>query len=243
MSTGERSTVNYGRTRIGYSIRRSLRRGTVAIAIDPEQGVLVTAPGSVSVDRLDHVVRRKARWIVERLRDHAVLERPNAREFVSGETFRYLGRGHRLKVATAAVEAVSLRNGWLNVALLRSCPPPERADRVRWLLARWYRAHANERLPEFVARWADRLGIMPTSVLVREAPKRWGSCDARGNLRLNWRIVQASRPHIDYVVAHELIHLRHQHHTAAFWADLGRVMPDYERRREELRLMGATFIW
>lgn len=243
MAVGEHSAVQYGRTRIGYAIRRSPRRGTVSIAIDPEQGVLVTAPGAVTVARLDQVVRRKGLWIVERLRGRAVLERPSAREFVSGETFRYLGRSYRLKVSTSVAEGVSLRGGWLNVAVAPSRIPAARADRIRRLLADWYRAHAGERLPEIVDRWVARLRIRPASVLVREAPKRWGSCDTSGNMRLNWRVVQAPPRLIEYVVAHELMHLRFEHHTAAFWAALGRTMPDYEARRADLRRVGAGFLW
>lgn len=77
----------------------------------------------------------------------------------------------------------------------------------------------------------------------REAPKRWGSCDAKGNIRLNWRIAQASPSLIEYVLAHELVHLIHEHHTAAFWSALGKVMPDYERRRSELKRVGPGLIW
>jgi predicted metal-dependent hydrolase len=243
MSAGERSAVQYGRTRIGYAIRRSPRRNTVSIAVDPEHGVLVTAPGALPVERLDHVVRGKARWIVERLRDRALLERPSAREFVSGETFRYLGRSYRLKVVTAHEPGVALQSGWLCVAVEAGRKVLERAERVRHLLADWYRRHARVRLPQLVDPWARRLRVQATSVLVREAPKRWGSCDARGNLRLNWRIVQAPPRLIEYVVAHELAHLLHEHHTSAFWAALGRAMPDYEERRADLRRVGASLLW
>ena len=243
MSAGERSAVQYGRTRIGYAIRRSARRGTVSIAIDPEQGVLVTAPDAVSIERLDHVVHGKARWIVERLRDREVLERPRAREFVSGETFRYFGRSYRLKVVAASREGVALRGGWLTVAISPAFAAAARARRIRQVLAGWYRQHAGERLPDLVERWAKRLHVQPASVFVREAPKRWGSCDVRGNLRLNWRVVQASARLVEYVVAHELMHLRHQRHTSAFWAALGRAMPDYEERRADLRQIGASLLW
>jgi predicted metal-dependent hydrolase len=239
----ERSAVQYGRTRIGYAIRRSHRRGTVSIAIDPEQGVLVTAPGAVAIERLDQVVRKKARWIVERLRDRSVLERATAKAFVSGETFRYLGRSYRLKVTLGQEEGVALRGGWLQVWVTSESSRAEQPERVRRLLAGWYRRHAGERLPDLVARWAARFDVRPTSVLVREAPKRWGSCDARGNLRLNWRVVQATPRLIEYVVAHELVHLRHEHHTGAFWATLGRLMPDYEQRRADLRRAGASLLW
>ena len=76
-----------------------------------------------------------------------------------------------------------------------------------------------------------------------EQRKRWGSADARGCVRFNWRIVQAPQRLVDYVVAHELVHLRYPSHTRDFWAELGVVMSDYEARREELRRMGPLLIW
>jgi predicted metal-dependent hydrolase len=96
-----------------------------------------------------------------------------------------------------------------------------------------------ERIPGIEAL----LGVSPISSLVREAPKRWGSCDARGNLRRNWRIVQAPPPSHRVRRRPKLVHLRHEHHTAAFWAALRRVMPEYEARRADLRRVGARLLW
>lgn len=90
---------------------------------------------------------------------------------------------------------------------------------------------------------AERLGLFPSSVLVREQRKRWGSADAKGNVRFNWRVVQAPMRLVDYVVAHGLVHLAYPDHTRDFWATLGRVMPDYEVRRETLRRMGRRMVW
>jgi predicted metal-dependent hydrolase len=91
--------------------------------------------------------------------------------------------------------------------------------------------------------WAGAIGLEPASVLIREQQKRWGSADAQGNVRFNWRVIQAPTRLVDYVVAHELIHLRHPNHPAEFWADLGRVMSDYEERREALRCLGPSMLW
>jgi hypothetical protein len=114
---------------------------------------------------------------------------------------------------------------------------------VRKAVVTWYRHHAAERLPERAAIWAKKMGVPVPVVLIRDQRRRWGSCDPKGNLRFNWRTVQAPMRLVDYVVAHELVHLGHRHHTAAFWAALGRVMPDYEARREALRGMGARLEW
>jgi predicted metal-dependent hydrolase len=94
-----------------------------------------------------------------------------------------------------------------------------------------------------VAELAPLLGAEPSAVLIREQRKRWGSADAQGVLRFNWRVVQAPTRLVDYVVAHELVHLRYPNHTRGFWAALGQVMPDYERRREELRRLGRMMVW
>jgi predicted metal-dependent hydrolase len=111
-----------------------------------------------------------------------------------------------------------------------------------WLI-QWYRERARQRLDARVPIWAERVGVYPVSVLVRAQRTRWGSADARGNLRFNWRIVQASTRLFDYVVAHELVHLLHPDHTRDFWATLGRLMPDYETRREKLRVIGRAMVW
>jgi hypothetical protein len=80
-------------------------------------------------------------------------------------------------------------------------------------------------------------------VLVRDQRKRWGSADSAGNVRFNWRVIQAPMRLVDYVVAHELVHLRHPEHNRDFWAVLGSVMSDYEERRERLRQLGRVMTW
>ena len=235
----ERSEVRFGLTAIPYMVRRSQRRGTVSIAIDPSMGVLLTAPQTTPIARLDRVVHDKARWIVERLRrGSADAERTAPREFVNGETFLYLGRQYRLRIVAGAVAKVVLTGGRLAVTV-----PVGSAAAVRKAVVAWYRHHAAERLPERAAIWAKKLGVAVPVVLIRDQRRRWGSCAPKGNLRFNWRTVQAPMRLVDYVVAHELVHLGHRHHTAAFWAALGRVMPDYEARREALRGMGARLEW
>jgi predicted metal-dependent hydrolase len=238
----ERSEVQFGTTRIPFLIRRSERRGTVALAVEHTGALVVTAPAGATVDRLNALVRTKAPWIVQRLRRASQHPAPPAREFVSGETFRYLGRQYRLRVVRGA-DDVRMERGWIVVAVPGG-PGAEPAP-VRTALARWYRAHAQERLPERLELWAKKLGIQPPSLLIREQRRRWGSCNRAGEVRLNWRIVQAPLSLVDYVIAHELAHVGRgdDGHGPAFWMRLGRVMPDYDARRAALRALGPSLEW
>jgi len=239
----ERSEIQFGTTHIPFLIRRSDRRATVALAIDGGR-LVVTAPAGATVARLNDLVRGKALWVKQHLQRAGRDAAPPAREFVSGETFRYLGRQHRLRVVPGPSQGdVKLDRGWLVV------PVPalhdERPRHVRAALVAWYRRHAEARLPERVEAWAKRFGIPAPAVLVRDQQRRWGSCNQAGEVRLNWRIVQAPFALIDYVVAHELAHVVRDDdiHSPAFWALLGRLMPDYDARRERLRATGTTLIW
>lgn len=242
----EHSSVRYGNKVIDYAIRRSARRTTVSIAIDATDGVLVTAPQPAPTSRLDRIVHAKAAWICERIKRHSDRPpAPNTKEFVSGETFRYLGRQYRLRVERAErARAVRLERGLLRVVAPRALDERHRTAYVRAALIDWYRAKAHERLPARVNIWAGKLDVEPPTVTVTDPQKRWGSASISGAaIRLNWRVIQAPLALVDYVVAHELTHLEHPNHTARFWAALGRAMPDYDLRKERLRVIGPELEW
>lgn len=241
----ERSSIRFGTKTIDYRITRSPRRFTVSIAVDPGRGVLVTAPRPATVKRLDDLVHAKASWIVERLRRQSDLPPPpSEREFVSGETFLYLGRQYRLRIdLDEAPRPLRLDDGLLRVPLPRHLGEEHRGPFVRAALVDWYIHRARARLPDRVKTWAARLGLAAPSVRVCEPRKRWGSASAVTGIRVNWRVVQAPPSLVDYVLAHELTHLQHPDHTRAFWSALGRVMPDYDTRKARLRELGRSLVW
>lgn len=241
----EERSVRWGRTLIDYGVRRSSRRRTVSIAVDPADGVLLTAPSDASAARLDQVVRDKAPWIVDHLRlvaEHELLPKP--RRFISGESYAYLGRHYRLRVqARKAPAEPKLDHGFLVVQVPRDVHDEGRPSAVAAGLRDWYLARARQKLPERLEHWAALIGVPVPEVLIREQQKRWGSCDPNGVLRLNWKVLQAPVRLVDYVVAHELVHLVHKDHTKAFWTRLGQAMPDYDRRKDELRRVGPRLEW
>lgn len=244
--TPERSEIQFGLTTIPFLVRRSNRRATVALTIEPPGRLVVTAPAETTIDKLNGVVRHKAPWVIQRIKRAS--DRPPAssdREFVTGETIYYLGRQYRLKLipATPGWPEGYLRGGWLHVPIKQNLKGQARVRAARQVVLAWLREHADHYLPNRLDDLCTWNRLERPSVIVREQRKRWGSCDARGTLRINWRIVQAAVPLIDYVLLHELVHLQHPNHTRAFWAEVERLVPDYERRRQDLRRVGPAFEW
>ena len=244
-SAGESSSVQFGRTLLAYQIRRSQRRSTVSIAVVPQEGLVVTAPVKATTERLDALVRRKGAWIAKRLKHQSEMSPAlPEREFVSGETFKYLGRQYRLRVEAGALEGqVRLHGTFLTLTMGMGNGEHQRTVRARRALVGWYRAKAKQYLPRRAALWAPRLGLPVPQIVVAKPAKRWGSVAKNGAVRLNWRVLQAPVALMDYVVAHELVHLIHEDHSRAFWATLGRIMPDYEERKNRLRAMGPRLVW
>jgi len=236
--------ISYGNTEIAYSIRRSATRRTITITVKPDVSVTVSVPKGTRRRRIAAEVRRKASWIVKQqdwLQRHYP-RRP--RQFVSGESFLYLGRQYHLRVSRQPApcdQTVSLMRGAFYVALPSDVPESEAATVVRRRLLQWYREHAHDYVVCACGRAASRLGVPYQSVRILDMKTRWGSGGPDGQLRFNWRIVMAPRALVEYVVAHELCHLQYSAHSPAFWRLLARFMPDYEDRRQRLAILGPTF--
>jgi len=245
MRPGEHGQVAFGASTIDYRVERSSRRKTVTIAVDPVHGVILKAPVDVSGQRLDEVVAAKGSWILQRLLDYQELgPAPPPREYVGGESYLYLGRHYRLKVVEnsgAEKSRTALRGAFLTVEIGECDADRSRDEVVRDALVKWYRRQAGRRLPERVALYAARVGLECPPVLIRNQEKRWGSCSSKGEVRFNWRIIMGPMSLVDYVVAHEVCHLKVRDHSTAFWKLLGTVLPDYEDRRARLRVEGLWY--
>lgn len=234
--------VQYGNTVIPYVVRRSDRK-TVGIAVEPSGTVVVTAPKTVALARLDRVVSSKAKWILGKINNRAALMSAPEREFVSGETFRFLGRQYRLRVVRSEqVQPVAIDGNHIVVHVPAGLSDDKAAAYVRSALVAWYKSSAKDLMASWLEPWAVAAGVAAPKVLVADQAKRWGSC-TKSAIRINWRLIQAPRAAIDYVLAHEVTHLTHSHHDAAFWSALGRIMPDYEARKAQLYTLGPELTW
>lgn len=219
---------------LSYKLRRTGRQRTIGIFVEPDRRVLVLAPVGVDGRRVDEIVTRRLRWIRRQVRTLEALPPPPApREWVAGETHRYIGRQYRLKLIKAEATAVRLTGGHFVVTL----PDPGNRTSVQRLMNDWYRLHATSLLADRAARAITAtswLEVKMPPIVIRALRQRWGSTTKAGRVYFNVDLVKLPLPCIDYVVAHELVHLVIPNHSPAFWRMLDRVMPDWKRWRERL---------
>ena len=232
--TAQLLTVQYGEHQIEVSLSRRARR-TLEIAVEPDTSVIVTAPLDASLDDIAQKVRKRAAWIQRQQRYFTqFLPRTPTRQYVAGETFRYLGRQYRLKITAHVQTGVKLKGGHLIVQVHR----PGDQEATRALVQRWYREKAiakfAERLEHNLARFSKPDAFRPVGLTVRTLSHRWGSMSAASRLMLNTRLIEAPVDAIDYVIAHELCHIAEPHHGPRFIALLDQVMPDWRRRKDKL---------
>ncbi len=225
--------LDHGTTAVSYELIFS-RRKTLGITVYPDGRVVVRAPLAASEAEVQELVRKKAGWIVKkRQMFEAYPPPPPPRRYVSGESHLYLGRGYRLTVVQDSRPGVMLAGDRF---LLQVRDSGDLAAKQK-LLTEWYRARAREVFAERLDAChvvAARHDIPYPTMKIRLMKKRWGSCSSKGNINLNLRLIQTPQPCIDYVIFHELAHLRVLNHSAAFYALLARMLPDWRERREAL---------
>lgn len=235
-----------GRTVIPYEVRRSARARRRRIVVTPER-VEVVAPEGQSDEEIAAYVESRRRWVydaLDDLRDQlGTAARAGAGDgarpgrFVSGAKVLYRGRRMRLRVVTqrrrgaeACGASVEYRGGFV-VTVPEALEGAAREAAVEEALEEWFRARVREDAEAVVRRYAPRLGVEPAGLRIKAQKHLWGSCGHDGVIHLNWQLIFAPRPVLEYAVVHELCHLRDRSHDASFWRLVAEVLPDWEVRK------------
>ncbi|MFH1287157.1 MAG: SprT family zinc-dependent metalloprotease [bacterium] len=226
--------------KIDFFIKRSKKRKTISIFVDPVEGVFLRVPLQPTIKFLSKLVHSKASWILDKQQwINEVMENLPKREFITGETFLYLGRQLRLRILQSKNKSnITVKGGRFLVKLNSDL---ETKTVVRNMLIHWYKQHAKIVLFKRSKIYTKKLKLIIPEIILANQSKRWGSCNHKGRIRLNWHIIMAPISLIDYVVVHELCHLKHANHSKGFWKILGTILPDYEIRRERLREKGSKY--
>lgn len=232
--TSTRITAWFGSVEIPFHLTHAERR-SLKITVEPDGTVWVEAPLEVSAEQARQRVERRGAWVLRQWEHFRRLRpAPTPRRYVSGETHRYLGRQYRLKVVAGQPAEVKLLRGVFRVVVA----DPADARRVERLLRRWYDEHGKAVIAarvEYCRRTLTSYGVpAPSAVVFRRMQMRWGSCTKAGKILLNTELAHVPVSCIDYVVTHELCHLKHPNHSPAFYALLDAVMPDWRERKVRL---------
>lgn len=219
-----------------FEIRRSPRRRTLGLTVDRAGDLVVHAPTDSSVEELERWARTRLLWVYQKLARKEVLTIVvTPIEYVTGESFSYLGRNYRLKLIKGQREALYLDG---ETFLLRRDIQKNAAKHFR----AWYRRNGLQWLELRVAQLMPRIGAVPTNIVVRDLGNRWGSCSCRGAIAFHWRLLQLPIGLIDYVIIHELAHLKEGNHGPAFWTCVERALPDWRERQELLAKLGLRYL-
>lgn len=236
---GEQS-VTYGTTAIQYELVYSKRK-TLGIRIYPDGRVSVSAPMDLSRVEIETIVLKRAEWIVRHQMKFQAAPRPIIlpRRYVNGEIYQYLGQPFTLCVVEDRRERVELGDHVLNVFVAQA----RNTKRIASLIDHWYRAQAEHIFKARLAVCFPHVSFMAVTMpilTIRTMKTRWGSCTSKGRVTLNRKLLHMSEDLIDYVILHELCHLKELNHSPRFYALMDRVLPHWRdcRKRLNTKIVG-----
>jgi hypothetical protein len=223
-----------------YQIRRSGRAKRLRITVRPA-GVEVVAPLGMRDAVIAAFVHDNQRWIESKL--EAIRQRlaahPGSSRLVDGARIPFRGGWQRLRVVDGSrLRPLVRHDGDIRVELPERLPAALQESEVERVLTGWLRRAARAEAKALIDRFGPRHGLVPRGLVIKAHRTLWGSCTVRDVVNLNWRLILAPPAVLEYVVVHELCHLRHRHHQPPFWRLVAEILPDYGRQRRWLRANG-----
>jgi predicted metal-dependent hydrolase len=229
-------TLQLKTLQVQYSLKRSSKRRTIGFVIN-DAGLSVIAPKWVTVLQIEESIAERENWIIRKTFEwqEFTKKRDSLRvDWGDGARVRYLGAEITVRLDNSA--DVTKAGALFDDNLLRiALPPQANNEQIKNRVESWLQSRAKVIFAERIPLYSQKLGSAPTKWALSSARTRWGSCAHDGSIRLNWRLVQFPLDIIDYVVAHELAHLKELNHGPEFWRTVGELFPDYEQKRRWLK--------
>ncbi len=217
-----------------HKIIRSKRK-SIALVVQPDGKLIIRAPKRATKRQINALIKKHAGWIEKKQAQFLVeAESFSPRKFLEGDEFFFLGKSYFLQLTGAKKSVLRLREE--HFQLSKSAQPNAEQH-----FEKWYKKEAKKTFTEQVEFYATKYDFEYAKIKLSSARTRWGSCSSNGNINLTWRLVMAPLEIIDYVVVHELSHLREHNHSKAFWAQVEATLPDYKSRRKWLKTNGNKF--
>ena len=225
--------IKFGNETIEYTIRESQRARRISLRIDPRNGLQIVLPAGVKQNDFSNILRERQRWILKHLK-RMEAQQPIATEqgYISGITMPYLGKELRLDIENGSKRKrthIRQADDALYIRLGQGINIKQEQLEIRAALEHWYRQQAKAYLPARTAELAHKHGFEYGRITIRNQKTRWGSCSDKRNLNYNLRLMMTPPAAIDYIIIHELCHLRHLNHSRKFWDLVKHYCPEYKQ--------------
>ena len=245
----EKRTINISSVQISYTLQRSTRRRrTMQIQLDPESGLKVLVPHTLTDSEIEDFLLKRSDWILKHRTDVEIAE--GQVDWAEGGLMQLRGNPIQVVVQERDVNDVgrdlpptvvkSLEGEKVTVIIPPDMPQEDKSKVVKQWLMEWYRQESWDYLKSRVAEYGNVMDVKPSQLKLSNAKKRWGSCSGKRSINLNWRLIMLDDRLIDYVVVHELAHLVELNHSPGFWGVVARVLPDHPELRRRLRAQSPS---
>jgi predicted metal-dependent hydrolase len=214
-------------------IRSKKRRKTVSLHIKKDGKIIIYVPYKIPHGEIERFIKGKQSWIVEKLSEKERVTKELKKTFIPGEKFLYMGEWYPLEI-----ERLDNKNVPLKLSFGKFVIDQGHEAKAKDLFTQWYKNEAKEKIPGRVDYYSDHLRLFPKGVKITSAKYRWGSCSPDNRLSFSWRIIMASLSVIDYILIHELVHIKEKNHSKRFWGHVESILPDYRRQRLWLKENG-----
>jgi predicted metal-dependent hydrolase len=218
---------------IDIKVEKTDRRKTVSIFIERDGTVRVLAPAATSDEKIEEAVKAKQYQIFTKLAKWQELNQGKVnRKFVNGQSFLYFGRNYRLSIVEKQDVPLKLTKGYLTLDKRKL----EKADEV---FKQFYKEKGEKKIKERLKLIEQKFQEKPSSIKVMELQNRWASWTPNHGLNFHWKCAMAPVPVIDYIITHEMVHLKYPNHSPEFWNELDKKMPDYKEHENWLKQNGV----
>ena len=216
-----------------HLIRSKKRRKTISLHIKEDRKIVIYAPYRTPKWEVEKFIKEKQSWIVKKMEQKERRTKEVEKTFQPGEKFLYLGEWYPLEMSEPRSQEPPLKLAFGKFILNHN-----HIAEARDLFCNWYKREAKEKITERVGYYGQRFQLFPEGIKITSARSRWGSCSRDDRLSFSWRIIMASLAVIDYILIHELVHIREKNHSKKFWNYLESIFPGYRKHRHWLRENG-----
>ncbi len=203
----------------------------ITLKVKPTCEVILTAPLLTTDEHIEYILKKRKDWISKKIAFYQENYKPQMKEYVSGENVKYLGKNYRLKIIPSVDEYVKLQRGYIQIFI----KDKDNFEKKKRLLNEWYLLKSENYFKKIIAKYSNLIDVNIQNIRIRQMKTRWGSCNSsKLYINLNSELIKKPIYCIEYVIFHELTHLRHPDHSREFSNYLSAYMPDWKKRKDKL---------